>query len=122
MTAVTTPSAADVLVELHQRGIEITIRGEQFGLRPKGKAPDWLKAVMRQVRAELTALLADPRRRWQEQVRVLLSTVDNPAVCEDLIHLFEEREAIASVDGGQDDHHAGQLAYETLIAHLKETC
>ena len=122
MTTVTIPSAADILVELHHRGIEISVLDEHFVLRSKGKAPDWLKAIIRQLRTELIDLLADPRRRWHEQVRVLLSTVDNPAVCEDLLHLFDEREAIASVDGGLDDHHAGQLAYETLVAHLKESC
>jgi len=118
MTVTTTPTAADVLIELHQRGIEITIRGDRFGLRPKGKAPEWLKGVMRQLRPELTDLLSDPRRRWKEQGDALLATVDDPAPREDLQHIFDEREAIASVDGGLDDDRAGQLAYRELAARL----
>ena len=118
MTTATIPNAADVLVELHQRGIEISVRGSQFSLRPPGKAPDWLKGVMRQLRAELTELLTDPRRRWKEQAEAVLTTVENPALREDLRHIFDEREAIASVDGGLGDDQAGRLAYEQVLAAL----
>jgi len=114
MTTATVPTASDVLVELHQRGIEVSIRGDRFGLRPKGQAPDWLKGVMGQLRAELTDLLSDPRRRWKEQAQALLTTVDDPDLREDLRHIFDEREAIASVDGGLDDDEAGRLAYRQL--------
>lgn len=120
MTTAATPSAADILVELHQRGIEVSIRGDRFGLRPRGKAPEWLKGIMRQTRAELMDQLADPRRRWKEQARSLLATITDPALREDLQHLFDEREAIASVDGGLDDQSAGQMAYETLKNHLRK--
>ena len=116
MTTATVPTASDVLVELHQRGIEMAVRGDRFGLRPKGKAPDWLKGVMRQLRAELTGLLSDPRRRWKEQAEALLTTVDDPGLREDLRHIFDEREAIASVDGGLGDDQAGRLAYRQLAA------
>jgi hypothetical protein len=116
MTTATTPTAAALLVELHQRGIEISIRGDRFGLRPKGKAPGWLKGVMRQLRAELMDLLSDPRRRWKEQAEALLTTVDDTDLREDLRHVFDEREAIASVDGGLGDDEAGRLAYRQLAA------
>ena len=115
MTAVTTPSAGDILVELDRRGIQIGARGDYFGLRPKGAAPDWLKAVMRQLRAELAGLLADPRRRWREQAEALVAM--NPDEDrEDLLHLFDEREAIAALDGGLGDQDAGRLAYQALRA------
>ena len=116
MTTATTPTAADILVDLHQRGVEVYIRGDRFGLRPKGKAPDWLKGVLKQLRAELTGLLSDPRRRWKEQAEALLTTVDDPDLREDLRHIFDEREAIASVDGGLGDDEAGRLAYRQLAA------
>jgi predicted transcriptional regulator len=116
MTTATVPTAADVLVELHQRGVEVYIRGDRFGLRPKGKAPDWLKDVMGQLRAELTDFLSDPRRRWKEQAEASLTTVNDPDLREDLRHIFDEREAIASVDGQLGDHEAGRLAYEQLAA------
>ena len=119
MTVMTTPSAADILVELHHRGIQVSIRAEHFGLRPVGKTPDWLKVIMRQLRAELMALLTDPRRRWREQAEALIAERKHEE-CEDLLHLFAEREAIASVDGGMDDHKAGQLAYETLHNDLQD--
>jgi hypothetical protein len=116
MTTATTPTAAEVLVELHRRGIEIAVRGAQFGLRPKGKAPDWLKGIIGQLRAELTDILSDPRRRWKEQGEAPLATVDDPDLREDLRHIFDEREAIVSLDGGLGDDEAGRLAYEQLAA------
>jgi hypothetical protein len=119
MTSVTTPSAADILVELDLRGIQVSVRGDYFGLRPKGKAPDWLKEVMRQIRAELAELLADPRRRWREQAEALVAMHPDEDR-EDLLHLFDEREAIAALDGGLSDQDAGRLAYQTLQAGMKE--
>ena len=119
MTAAAIPSVADVLIELHRRGIEVSIRGDRFGLRPVGKAPNWLKATMRQLRTELMTLLADPRRRWRQQADVLIAGRASEQH-EDLVHVFDEREAIASVDGGLNDHDAGQRAYETLCNHLRE--
>jgi hypothetical protein len=119
MTAVTTPSAADILVELDRRGIQVSVRGDYFGLRPKGAAPDWLKGVMCQLRAELAALLADPRRRWREQAEVLVAMHPDEDR-EDLLHVFDEREAIAALDGGLSDQDAGDLAYQTLRAWMRE--
>jgi len=121
MTTVTTPSAADVLMELHRRGIEISIRGDRFSLRPRGETPEWLKGVIRQLRVELLGLLSHPRRRWKEQAEALLMTVDDLSLREDIRHLFDEREAIASVDGGLDDDRAGRLAYRELEDRLAVT-
>ena len=118
MTTATTPTVADILVELHRRGVEISVRGDRFGLRPKGKAPDRLKGIIRQLRVELTDLLSDPRRRWKEQAEALLTTVDDPALREDLRHVFDEREAIASMDGDLGDDEAGRLAYEQIAARV----
>jgi hypothetical protein len=119
MTAVTTPSAAEILVELDLRGIQVAVRGDRFSLRPKGAAPEWLKTVMRQLRAELASLLADPRRRWREQAEALVALHPDEDR-EDVLHFFHEREAIAALDGGLNDHDAGCLAYQALRAALKE--
>ena len=119
MTAVTTPSAADILVELDLRGIQVSVRGDLFGLRPRGKAPAWLKEVMRQLRAELVGLLADPRRRWREQAEALIAMHPH-GDRDDLLHVFDEREAIAALDGGLNDQDAGRLAYQTLQSWMKE--
>jgi len=63
--------------------------------------------------------LVDPIPRWREQAEALVAGHPDEDR-EDLLHLFEEREAIASVDGGQDDYRAGRLAYEALNHRLRE--
>ncbi len=117
MTTVTIPTAADILVELDQRGIQLSVKCEYFILCPKGRAPDWLKGVMRQYRAELIDLLANPRRRWREQAEALIAGCPDEDR-EDILHTFDEREAIAAVDGGLDDEAAGQLAYQQVLSEL----
>jgi hypothetical protein len=120
MTTMATKTAADLLVELDRLGIQATLKGERIGLQPASRLPADMLARVRDLKPELTALLTEPRRRWQEQTLTLLATVAGEEVREDLQHAFQEREAVGSVDGGLDDHQAGRLAYETLIAHLKE--
>jgi len=118
MTTATTPTAADILVELDHRGILIAVKGEHLSLQPGSKVPAWLMEVVQQLKADLMALLAAPRRRWREQAEALIAGHPDDDR-EDLLHLFDEREAISSVDGGQDDHHAGQLAYQQVLSELR---
>lgn len=60
-----------------------------------------------------------PRLCWRRQAQALIGPRSDEER-EDLLHLFDEREAIASIDGGQDEDHAGRLAYDTLKNHLRE--
>ncbi|TFG88606.1 MAG: hypothetical protein E4H17_02095 [Gemmatimonadales bacterium] len=65
------------------------------------------------------AVQSDPRRRWREKAEGLVAT-HVPEHQEDLLHVFDEREAIAHLDGGLGDSDAGQRAYEALCNHLRE--
>jgi hypothetical protein len=114
----TAPAAADLLVELDRLGICATLRGDRISLQPASLLPPGLLAAARDRKSDLSGLLADPRRRWREQAEALVAGYVGEDR-EDLLHLFDEREAIASIDGGLDDHHAGQMAYETLRSHLQ---
>jgi hypothetical protein len=121
MTITTALTAADLLVELDHLGVSATLKGGLISLQPASSVPPDLIAAIRECRADLAALLAEPRRRWREQAEALLATVADPAHRADLQHLFDEREAIASVDGGLDEDRAGQLAYREVIAHVVAT-
>lgn len=118
MTITTTSTAIDLLVELDRLGVCATLKDSRISLQPASRVPADLLAAVREGRSHLATLLADPRRRWKEQAHSLLAAVDSPALREDLQHLFGEREAIGSVDGGLDDDLAGQLAYRELSARL----
>jgi len=121
MNMATAQTAIDLLVELDRLGVSVTLKGGRISLQPASRVPGDLLAVVRERKADLLALLADPRRRWREQAAALVSAVADQAHREDLQHLFDEREAIASVDGGLDDDHAGQLAYQELAAQVGTT-
>lgn len=114
MTITTAPRAIDLLVELDRLGISVAPKGDRIGLRPASRIPADLLAAVRDHKTDLVSMLADPRRRWKEQSESLLTTVDDPDLREDLRHIFDEREAIASVDGGLGDDEAGRLAYQQL--------
>jgi hypothetical protein len=119
MPGLTTTPTTTILVELDRLGIRTSIKANQVSLRPASRVPAELLEDVCESAAELMTLLADPRRRWREQAEALIAGYpeDDRA---DLLHLFDEREAIASIDGGQDDQYAGQLAYETLKNHIQE--
>lgn len=119
MTTDTTFNAASVLFELDRHGIKIAVKGDRLSLQPGSKVPAWLMEIIRQRKAGLLTIVADPRRRWRSQAEALIASrsADDH---EDLLHVFDEREAIASVDGGLDDDYAGQLAYITLKNHIQE--
>ena len=118
MSAATAPTAVDLLVELDRLGVNVTLKGDWISLKPTSRIPDDLATILREQRADLAALLTDPRRRWKQQAVAILITVDDPDLREGLGHVFDEREAIASVDGGLDDDRAGQLAYRELAAWM----
>jgi len=116
MTMTTAPRASDLLVELDRLGVTVTLKGGRISLQPASRVTPDVLAAVRACRADLVTLLSDPRRRWKEQAEALLTTLDDPALREDLRHIFDEREAIASVDGGLGDDEAGRLAYEQIAA------
>ena len=120
MTTMATKTAADLLVELDRLGVQAMLKGERISLQPASSVPAELIAQVRDLKPELAALLAAPRRRWREQTVALLAAVTDEEVRGDLQAFFDEREAVASVDGGQDDDHAGRLAYEAIGARLEE--
>jgi hypothetical protein len=114
MTTTTAPRAIDLLVELNRLGVIVTLKGDRIGLQPASRVPAEMLTAVRDHKVELLDLLADPRCRWKEQAEALLAAVDDPDLREDLRHIFDEREAIVSVDGGLGDDEAGRLAYEQL--------
>jgi hypothetical protein len=118
MTKTAVSSSAGLLVELDRKGVSATLKGGLISLQPASSVYPDLLAAIRERKADLLALLADPRRRWKEQAAALLATVADSTLREDLRHLFDEREAIASVDGGLDDYRASQLAYQELAARV----
>ena len=119
MTPATIPAAAELLVKLGRLDVRVAIEAGRVRLHPASRIPRELLEDLCAHKGELLAMLSDPRQRWRSQADVLVADV--PADDrEDLLHLFDEREAIASVDGGLDDHDAGRLAYDTLCDHLRE--
>jgi hypothetical protein len=119
MTVTADRTPAEVLLDLDARGIVIDMASDRLRLRP---TPLLSREVIDQAQAcrlGLMSLLADPRRRWREQAATLIAAYPREPQ-EDLLHVFDEREAIASMDGCLDDHEAGQLAYDTLCNHLRE--
>ena len=119
MPVLTATTATALLVELDRLGVRSSIKANQISLRPASLIPTELLEEVCGSAAELMALIENPRRRWREQAEALIAGRPDEDR-EGLLHLFDEREAIASIDGGLDDHQAGQLAYETLKNHLRE--
>lgn len=117
MTASVAMTPPELLVELERLGVTVTLRGDRLSLRPASVVPADLLAAVREQKPELIVLLADPRTRWRSQAEAVLADLDDERRA-DLLELFAEREAIASVDGGLDDDTAGHLAYHWLLARL----
>jgi hypothetical protein len=111
----TARTPAEVLIELHLRGICITLTDGHVSLEPSAKASSPLLEAVHRHESMLREMLSNPRRRWKEQTETLLAPVTDLAIREDLLHLFDEREAIASLDGCQSDDLAGELAYRELV-------
>ena len=115
MTTMIVPTASDLLVELDRLGVRSALKGGRISLQPASLIPPDLLVVARERKTDVAALLAEPRRRWHAQAQALLASVTAPAIREDLLYLFDEREAIASVDGHLNDDLAGELAYRELM-------
>jgi hypothetical protein len=115
MTTLIVSTTADLLVELDRLGVRATLKGGRISLQPAGLIPPDLLVVARERKTDLAALLTEPRRRWRAQAQALLAPVTDLALREDLLYLFDEREAIASVDGHLSDDLAGELAYRELV-------
>ncbi len=118
MTIATTPSAADLLVELDRLGVSVTLKEGRISLQPASRVPSDMLAAVRNHKGNLVTLLADPRRRWRLQAESVLANVVDPDLHECLQHLFDEREAIAVVDGKLCENEAGRLAYEQVLSEL----
>ena len=117
MITITRPTATELLVELERLGVTATVRGDRISLRPASIVPAELLAAVREQKSALMAVLADPQARWQSQAEVLVADLDGDRRA-DLLELFTEREAIASVDGGVDEDTAGHMAYQWLLTRL----
>jgi hypothetical protein len=115
MTTMIVSTAPDLLVELDRLGVRAALKGGRISLQPASLIPPGLLVVIRERKTDLAALLAEPRHRWRTQAQALLAPVTAPALREDLLYLFDEREAIASVDGRLSDDLAGELAYRELV-------
>jgi len=118
MTTQTILSPASLLAELHRLGIRAEARGDNLSLRPASCIPPALLDNIRGAKVEILSLLADPRYRWRTQAEVIFDQIEDVDLRQDLVDVFEEREAIASVDGHLDDDAAGQTAYEHLVTEL----
>ncbi len=115
MTMMIVSTAPGLLVELDRLGIRVTLKGDRISLQPTSLIPPVLLVVARERKTDVVALLAEPRRRWSAQAQALLAPVTDQALREDLLYMFDEREAIASVDGRLSDDLAGELAYRELV-------
>jgi hypothetical protein len=115
MTMMTVSTASDLLVELDRLGVRAALKGGRISLQPASLLPPDLLVVIRERKTDVAALLAEPHRRWRAQAQALLAPVTDSALREDLLYLFDEREAIASVDGRLSDDRAGELAYRELV-------
>jgi len=117
MPSLTAPNVTAILVDLDRLGVQASTRAGQISLRPASRVPAELLEDVCDLAAEMMTLLADPRCRWRQQAEALI--VGHPDDDrEDLLHLFDEREAIASIDGNLDDDDAGRLAYGELASRL----
>ena len=115
----TSSTIARLLVQLAHLGIAVVAKDNRISLKPASRlSPDYLSYISL-CKPELMVLLQDPRRRWRAQAQELIRNA--PANDhEDMLDLFDEREAIACVDGELDDHHAGQVAYRALLKNLRQ--
>jgi hypothetical protein len=120
MNSTTLLTAGNLLATLHALGVEATPQNDQLVLRPKSKLTPEVIDALKTHKADVLTLLAAPRRRWRTQAEALVRDVALPEQCDDLLEMFDEREAIAAIDGGLDDQAAGHLAYVTLTEALQE--
>jgi hypothetical protein len=120
MNSTTLLTAGNLLVTLHALGVEAMPQNDQLVLRPKSKLTPEVIDALKAHKADVLTLLTEPRRRWRIQAEALVRDVALPEQCDDFLEMFDEREAIAAIDGGLDDHAAGHLAYVTLTAALQE--
>ena len=119
MSSKNTSTIAKLLVQLAQLGVDVVPKDGRISLKPASRlSADYLSFISA-CKPELMALLLDLRRRWRAQAQALIADVPTEDR-EDLLDMFDEREAIASVHGELDDHCAGQVAYKTLLAQLQE--
>jgi hypothetical protein len=112
--------AGGLLATLQAMNVEVEVRGDQLALHPRGRLTAKLVETLKTHKADLLTLLTEPRRRWRVQAEALVGSVAQPAQCDDLLELFDEREAIASVDGASGDDAAGRMAYEHLLEHVRQ--
>ena len=119
MSIITTSTIAELLIELAYIGVEVSAKDDRISLTPASRLSAEHLSFVSTCKPELMQLLLHPRRRWQAQAEALITdaaTEDR----EDLLDMFDEREAIASVHGELDDHSAGQVAYKSVLAKLQE--
>ena len=108
-------TATMLLVELDRLGVRVSIKTHRISLRPASRIPAELLEHACESAAELMTMIENPRRRWRMQAEVLVAGHTDD-IREDLLHVFDERESIAAIDGGLGDEEAGRLAYEQVLA------
>ena len=119
MSIKNTSATAGLLVQLTHLGVAVAIKDDRISLKPASQLSAEHLSFVSTCKPELMSLLQEPRRRWQAQAEALIE--NTPAETrEDLLELFSEREAIASVHGELDDHLAGQVAYKSLLARIQD--
>jgi hypothetical protein len=121
MTPTTMMSPAELLVELDRLGVVAALRGDRISLRPASVVPANLLGAVREQKPRLMELLVDPDARWRSQAEALLSRLADAEPRGELLEAFDERRAIAAVDGGLDEDRAGRLAYRELVTRLDTT-
>ena len=114
MITETSLAPVEILIELHRLGVRVAAKDNTLSFRPASRAPPPLLEEVRASKAEILALLATPRRRWILQAEATIKKINDQDLRQDLRDVFDEREAIASIDGSLDDDAAGLLAYTSL--------
>ena len=112
--------AGGLLATLQAMNVEVEVRGDQLALRPRSNLTAEVVEALRSHKADLLALLAEPRRRWRVQAEALVQAMTRSESWRDLVDSYDEREAIVSVDGATDDDAAGRMAYEHLLEHVRK--
>ncbi len=113
-------SAATVLAELTQRGVELAVDGDRLRYRPAGAVPDELRDAMAACRQELLALARSmvmpsmPAGTWARCAATLLARVADADERSDLRETFEERAGVCEYHGHLSRDEAERIAFGQL--------
>lgn len=103
---------ARLIVDLAKAGITLAVRGDK--LIVNGPQHLLTEHVLRQLKTHKAAIMPLVKVDWARRTAYLLNKVNDPDRRADLREQFEERAAIAEIDGGLPRDEAERIGYEQI--------